>query len=72
MRAPLTKHCFEHLYRAVSCDVIFCAHPFHGGHVGVLQCTVLNGFHRRYGEMQVANRPLLTYYNADNSLSNLC
>ena len=31
------------LYRAISCDVIFRAHPFHGGHVGVLQCTVLYG-----------------------------
>ena len=29
--------------RAVSCDVIFHARPFYGSHVGVLQCTVLNG-----------------------------
>ena len=46
---------------------MFRARPFHGGHVGVLQCTVLKHFHRRYGEIQAANRPSFAYYNADNT-----
>ena len=41
-------------------------------HIPVLDCTQwakLKHFHRRYGEMQTANRPSFAYFNADNCLS---
>ena len=54
-------HCTR--YEGISHNVIFCAHLFYGGHVGVLQCTVLNmgekHLYFHYGAMQVAIRPLL-------------
>ena len=44
MTSELNMHPDGHYcYKTISCGVIYHGYLFYGNHVGVLQCTVLNG-----------------------------